>query len=410
MNTDPVTPEACGMSSERLARITPFLGNYLEKGRIPGYALLLARRGQVVFRSEQGVKDWDTQEAITPDTIYRIYSMTKPITSVALMMLCEEGLIRLEHEVSRYIPCFEHLGVFDGGDADTYRTRKPARPVRVHDLLTHTAGLTYGLMHQHPVDALYRKRGLGQWNARGGTLAEFVEALAELPLLFSPGERWNYSVATDVVGRLIEVVSGQPLDRFLEERIFGPLGMRDTAFSVSDDRLSRLATCYEKPFGGGAIRRQDGVQDSSYRGAQSYLSGGGGLVSTVDDYLRFCRMLASGGALNGVRLLSPTTVRLMLRNHLPGNQSLEHMGDSLFTETQTRGAGFGLGFSIMLDGVASLSAAGAGTYSWGGMASTYFWVDPVEDLIGIFMTQLMPSGSYPIRPQIQSLAYAAIEE
>jgi CubicO group peptidase (beta-lactamase class C family) len=336
--------------------------------------------------------------------------MTKPITSVALMMLCEEGLIRLEHEVSRYIPCFEHLEVFDGGDADTYRTRKPARPVRVHDMLTHTAGLTYGFMHQHPVDALYRKRGLGQWNARGGTLAEFVEALAELPLLFSPGERWNYSVATDVVGRLIEVVSGQPLDRFLEERIFGPLGMRDTAFSVSDDRLSRLATCYEKPFGGGAIRPQDGVQDSSYRGAQSYLSGGGGLVSTVDDYLRFCRMLASGGALNGVRLISPTTVRLMLRNHLPGNQSLEHMGDSLFTETQTRGAGFGLGFSIMLDGVASLSAAGAGTYSWGGMASTYFWVDPVEDLIGIFMTQLMPSGSYPIRPQIQSLAYAAIEE
>lgn len=174
--------------------------------------------------------------------------------------------------------------------------------------------------------------------------------------------------------------------------------------------LSRLATCYEKPFGGGATRRQDGVQDSSYRGAQSYLSGGGGLLSTVDDYLRFCRMLANDGALDGVRLLSPTTVRLMLRNHLPGNQSLEHMGDSLFTETQTRGAGFGLGFSIMLDGVASLSAAGAGTYSWGGMASTYFWVDPVEDLIGIFMTQLMPSGSYPIRPQIQSLTSAAIEE
>ena len=406
---DIASPESVGMSSARLARISPFLASYVDTRKLPGYALLLWRRGRVVLRAEQGVKDWDTVEPISPDTIYRIYSMTKPLTSVALMMLCEEGLVRLEHEVSRYIPAFAGLRVFDGGDADSFRTREPARPMRIHDLMTHMSGLTYGFMHQHPVDALYRRRGLGTWNAQGGTLESFVAALAELPLLCSPGERWNYSVATDVIGRVVEVVSGQPLDQFLGERILAPLGMRDTAFSISDERLPRLATCYEKRFGSGEIRRQDGVTDSSYRGPQSYLSGGGGLLSTVDDYLRFCRMMLNGGVLDGVRLLSPTTVRFMTRNHLPGNSSLEQMGDSLFTETQTRGSGFGLGFSVVQDSVRSLTAASEGSYSWGGMASTYFWIDPAQELIGIFMAQLMPSGTYPIRPQLQTLSYAAIE-
>ncbi|MFM7783163.1 MAG: serine hydrolase domain-containing protein, partial [Gammaproteobacteria bacterium] len=335
-------PGSAGMSTARLARIPAFFQRYLDERQFAGYAALIARRGQVVFRCEEGVKDRDSGEPIAPDTIYRIYSMTKPITSVALMMLCEEGAIRLEHEVARYIPSFAGLQVFDGGDAESYRTRPPARPMRVHDLLTHTSGLTYGFMHQHPVDALYRRRGLGDWGDRGETLEEFVEALSQLPLLFSPGERWNYSVSTDVCGRLVEIASGERLDDFLHTRILAPLGMHDTAFAIEDAKLPRLATCYEKVFGSKRVRRQDGVEDSSYRGAQSYLSGGGGLLSTMDDYLRFCRMLANGGALDGVRLLSPRTLAFMTRNHLPGNRTIAAMGDSLFTETQTKGSGFGL--------------------------------------------------------------------
>jgi CubicO group peptidase (beta-lactamase class C family) len=408
INTSP--PGSAGMNAERLARIPAFFRRYLDERQLAGYAALITRRGKVVFRCAEGVKDWDSGEPITPDTIYRIYSMTKPITSVALMMLCEEGAIRPEHEVARYIPSFAGLQVFDGGDAESYRTRPPTRPMRVHDLLTHTSGLTYGFMHQHPVDALYRRRGLGDWGDRGETLEEFVEALSGLPLLFSPGDRWNYSVSTDVCGRLVEIVSGERLDDFLHARILAPLGMHDTAFAIDDAKLPRLAACYEKVFGSKRVRRQDGVEDSSYRGVQSYLSGGGGLLSTLDDYLRFCRMLANGGALNGVRLLSPRTVSFMTRNHLSGNRTIAEMGDSLFTETQTKGSGFGLGFSVVLDPVESLSPASAGSYSWGGMASTWFWIDPAEDLIGVFMTQLIPSSAYPLRQELQTLVYAAIED
>lgn len=407
---DTSPPASAGMNASRLARIPRYFARYLEERQLAGYAAVIARRGKVVFRCEEGVKDWDSGEPVTPDTLYRIYSMTKPITSVALMMLCEEGAIRLEHEVARYIPSFAGLQVFDGGDAESYRTRAPTRPMRVHDLLTHTSGLTYGFMHQHPVDALYRRRGLGSWGDNGESLEDFVEALAGLPLLFSPGERWNYSVSTDVCGRLVELASGQRLDEFLHARILAPLGMCDTAFAIEDAKLPRFATCYEKIFGSKRVRRQDGVEDSSYRGAQSYLSGGGGLVSTMDDYLRFCRMLANGGALDGVRLLSPRTVAFMTRNHLADNRTIAAMGDSLFTETQTRGSGFGLGFSVVLDPVESLSPASAGSYSWGGMASTWFWIDPAEELIGVFMTQLIPSSAYPLRQELQTLVYAAIEE
>ena len=407
---DPCTigdPVELGLDAGLLARIPEFFESYLERKALSGFSVLVARQGQVAYRAERGVLDWDTGKSLARDTIFRIYSMSKPVTSVALMMLCEQGLIRLEHEVSRYIPEFAELRVFDSGDTQRYHTHPPARPMRVHDLLTHTSGLTYSFMNQHPVDALYR-RELGDTLARGETLGQFVSALARLPLLYSPGERWNYSVATDVCGRLVEIVSGQALDAFFRDRIFEPLGMADTGFTVAEENIGRFASCYEIIPGSSRIRKQDDAASSVYRGPCSFLSGGAGLLSTTDDYLRFCQMLLSGGTLNGARLLSPGTVRFMTLNHLPANRTLAEMGDSLFSEARMDGSGFGLGFSVVIDPVRALAPASAGSFSWGGMASTYFWIDPAEELIGIFMTQLMPSGSYPLRPQLQTLVYAAL--
>ena len=402
-------PAELGLDAACLARIPEFLETYLERKMLPGFSVLVARRGRVAWRTERGVLDWDTGIPLGADTIFRIYSMTKPVTSLALMMLYEQGLIRLEHDVSRYIPEFAQLRVFDAGDADKYSTRAPARKMRVHDLLTHTSGLSYSFMHQHPVDALYR-RELGDTRARGETLEQFVSGLARLPLLYSPGERWNYSVATDVCGRLVEIVSGQSLDTFFRERIFAPLGMPDTGFTVAEEDIGRFASCYEKLPGNSRIRKQDDAASSVYRGTCSFLSGGGGLVSTTDDYLRFCQMLLNGGTLNGARLLSPGTLRFMTLNHLPANRTLAEMGDTLFSEARMDGSGFGLGFSVVIDRVRALAPTSEGSFSWGGMASTYFWIDPAEELIGIFMTQLMPSGCYPIRPQLQTLVYAALDD
>ncbi len=405
-----VDPAEVGLNADRLARIPDFFAPYIEKGRLPCCAVLVARAGQIAHLSFQGATEMGGTTPIDRDTIYRIYSMTKPVTSVAAMMLFEEGRLRLDHEVSRYIPEFADVMVFDGGTPAEPKLRKPDRPMMVRDLFLHTSGLTYAFLQQGEADAIYRARGLdySRWE---GDLQSFSAALAKAPLAFSPGDRWNYSNATDVLGRVVEVASGMSLDAFFQTRIFGPLGMHDTGFHVPADQIERLMACYwRNPVNGEIAQSDPGGAASAYARPPNVFSGGGGLVSTIGDYLRFCLMLVQNGELDGVRLLSPKTLEFMTVNHLPDNKTIAQMGDKTFSETRMEGSGFGLGWAVTTDVIATTQPGSVGTFSWGGMASTFFWIDPAEDLIAIQMTQLMPSGSYPIRPQLQQLVYAAIEE
>ncbi|MDR3514162.1 MAG: serine hydrolase [Caulobacteraceae bacterium] len=401
-------PEAVGLSSERLARIDHFLEReYIASGKLKGAQILIARSGHVAHFSSLGMMDAERGRPMTDDTLFRIYSMTKPITSVAFMMLVEEGLVALDDPVSRYIPAWANLGVYDGGFMESFRTRRPDRPMQVVDLLRHTSGLTYGFQQRTNVDAAYRKLGIGEIE-KSGTLEGMIEALAGLPLEFSPGEAWNYSVSTDVLGYLVGVISGQPFEAFLKERVLEPLKMVDTDFFAPPDKAGRLAACYALTERGVAL--QDDPVKSSYLAPPSLISGGGGLVSTSADYLRFCQMLVNGGELDGVRLLSPKTIALMGANHLPGGADLASLSRSLFSEAAYAGIGFGLGFSTTIDPAATLIPATYGDLSWGGAASTTFWVDPDEELIAIMMTQLLPSSAYPIRRQLRTLVYSAFTE
>lgn len=404
------TPANAGMCADRLARMPSFFQSYLDRKKFSGLSLLVSRGGSIVHQSHQGVMDWETKKPIEADTLFRIYSMTKPITSVALMMLYEEGAFRLEHELFRYLPEFADVKVFESGDVESFTTRAPDRPIQVRDLLTHTSGLTYDFLVQHPVDKMYRRSKLRGIGSEDLTLEAFVQQLAQHPLVFSPGTKWNYSFATDVCGRLVEVLSGQALDKFFQTRIFEPLGMTDTFFRVPQDKAHRLATCYERDPATKEIKVQDAGATSVYLNDRAFLSGGGGLVSSLGDYHRFCRMLLNGGELDGHRLLSPTTVDFMTQNHLPEGRTMAEMGDESFSEARMDGSGFGLGFSVVLNPVDTYAPGSEGSYSWGGAASTYFWIDPAEELIGILLTQIMPSAAYPIRPQFQQLVYAAITE
>ncbi len=395
-----------GMSEERLQRLGRHLDRYVIDGRLPGYACLVSRHGVEAWFGASGQRDVERGLAVTRDTVFRIYSMTKPITSVALMTLYERGLFQLDDPVARYIPQWRDLRVFAGGDANTYSVRRPDRPMVIKDLLTHTSGLTYGFQHAHPVDALYRARGVGLLTSTM-TLAEMIDALAELPLQFSPGARWNYSVATDVLGYLVERLADQDLDDFIRSTITAPLGMSDSGFTVPAGASARFAACYERSRGDG-LRLQDDPENSSYHARPLFLSGGGGMVSTLDDYHRFARMLLGGGAVEGVRILGRKTLAYMTANHLPGNRDLAAMGQPAFAETPFEGIGFGLGFSVVLDPVAANVLDSPGEFAWGGAASTYFFVDPREELVVIFMTQLLPSSAYPIRRQLKTLVYQAL--
>ena len=401
-------PEKVGLSGERLDRIQAFFDErYVATGKLAGVLTLVARRGQVAHLGCCGLRNVATGEAMTADTIFRIYSMTKPIVSVALMTLYEEGRFQLDDPVSRFIPAWADLRVWSDGNPDSYATTFPEREMQIRDLLTHTSGLTYGFMARHPVDSLYRRRGV---DADGSeTLAEMVEKLAELPLLFSPGTRWSYSVATDVCGHLCEVLSGRPLDALLRERIFEPLAMVDTGFSVPDDQAHRLAANYawtpKDP-----LLVFDDPATSTYRTPPSFLSGGGGLVSTAHDYLRFASMLANRGELDGARVLGRKTVEHMTLNHLPGGVDLAAMGQRVFSEISYDGIGFGLGFSVMLDPARAGVIGSVGEHGWGGAASTMFWVDRSEELVGMILTQLMPSSTHPIRRELKALVYQALIE
>ncbi|MGK2947724.1 MAG: serine hydrolase domain-containing protein [Acidimicrobiales bacterium] len=398
-------PEDLDLSAERLQRADGAMHAYVDAGKLPGVQTLVSRRGQLVHHDCYGWSDVEAEVPVTADTIYRIYSMTKPITSVALMMLYEQGHFLLENPVQRFLPEFGEVQVWDGGTAEAPQTRAPARPMTIHDVLTHQSGLTYGFHFQHPVDELYRQAELGNFTEPTYDLAEGIARMATLPLLFDPGAGWNYSMSTDVCGRLIEVMSGRSLDAFLRDEVLGPLGMVDTAFHAPEDQLDRCSPLY--------VRAGDGHLQA-FAPARSmvrppeFLSGGGGLVGTGVDYLRFTHFLLNGGELDGVRLLGPRTVAYMTRNHLAGGKLLNECGQSTFSEAATEGTGFGLGFSVIEDAAALQNLASEGEFAWGGAASTAFWVDPVEEICVVFMTQLLPSDTYPIRRQLRATVNQAI--
>jgi CubicO group peptidase (beta-lactamase class C family) len=400
-----IDPAEVGVDAGRLTRIDDRLGRYVDEGLLAGWLVVVARHGHVVHCSTRGRRDLESGASVETDTVWRLFSMTKPITSVAAMMLYEEGAFQLKDPISTWLPEYADMRVYKGGSEQAPVTVPATEPIRVWHLLTHTSGLTYGFHHVHPVDAMYRAAGFEWGSPRQLDLAGVSGAYAQLPLVFEPGAEWNYGVSTDVLGRLVEVVSGQTLDEFFASRILGPLGMTDTAF-WADERLSdRLATLYVRGPEGGAVPTPMG-RAALHR--PPALSGGGGLVGTAGDYLRFAEMLRRGGELDGVRLLSDRTVAYMTRNHLPGGVDLETYGRPLFAETTYTGVGFGLGFSVDLDAAATKVLGVEGTYGWGGAASTTFWVDPAEDTSVVFMTQLLPSSTYPLRPQLKALVTQAL--
>lgn len=402
-----VNPETLGLNAAQLARIGEHLrGRYLEPGKLPGSVTLVARYGRVGLLDVAGLSDLERDTPMSVDTIFRIYSMSKPITSVALMMLYERGLFSLDDPVHRFIPEWRNLGVRTAGAFPQFATAPCARPMTIRDLLRHTSGLTYDFLRESNLDYAYRKLQIGN-PAPGYTLKHMIEQLAQLPLEFSPGTRWNYSLATDVLGYLIEVISGQSLPDYLQEHLFGPLGMVDTAFNIAPDKVHRLASCYERDAAKNLVCNDDG-QDSRFRDRVFY-SGGGGLLSTVGDYFRFCQMLLQGGTLDGVRILGSRTLEYMMANHLPGDVDLEQFAMGSFSETEYEGVGFGLGFANRIDPVKNGNLASLGSFFWGGLASTLFWVDPEEELVVIFMTQLMPSSTFNLRGQLESMVYAALD-
>lgn len=416
----PASPETAGMSKAAFDRIEEHLKRrYLDAGRFPGTQLLVFRRGNVVHSSVQGLADIERKTPMKDDTIFRIYSMTKPITSVAFMMLVEQGLVALDEPVHKYIPEWKNLGVFQAGTSPAFMTRPPTRPMQIVDLLRHTSGLTYGFQQRSNVDAAYRDKQIGAVE-KAGTLDSMIADLANIPLEFSPGEAWNYSVSTDVIGYLVGKISGMPFEQFLKERIFNPLGMTDTDFHVPADKAHRFAACYNATAGGmmsfhapgakNSLTLQDDPTTSSFLSPPDFISGGGGLCSTAADYLTFCRALLNGGELGGVRLIGPKTLALMTSNHLPGNRDLPEMSRSMFAEATYNGIGFGLGFSVTMDPAKTLIAGSPGEYAWGGAATTSFWIDPAEELIAIFMTQVLPSSAYPIRRELRTMVYAAITD
>jgi len=400
-------PAEVGVDPERLARIDAHLARYVDEERLAGWQVLVTRRGRTVHSSTYGSRDLERGLPVEPDTLWRIYSMTKPVTAVATMQLYERGLLSLNDEVSRWIPELGDMRVLVGGNAEQPKTVPATEPIRLWHLLTHTAGLTYAFTRSSVLDELYAGHGADSLADPDTDLAEMCERWGSLPLLFNPGTAWNYSVATDALGRVLEVVTGQTLEEVFAEQILGPLGMHDTRWHVDGDDVSRLAALYVPNPSTGKALRHDAMGDQALR-PPKMLSGGGGLISTAADYARFTAMLVRGGELDGVRLLGPRTLAYMTRNHLPRGGTLVSLGRGQFAETAYEGIGFGLGFGVSVDPVATKTTATPGEFTWGGLASTAFWVDPVEQLTAHFYAQLVPSSTYPIRTQLRQLVYAAL--
>ncbi len=405
---EPSKPEEVGLCSKRLRNIDRHIqARYIEPGHLPGTLTLVARGGRTAYLNCQGMANAEQQQSVQEDTLFRIYSMTKPITSVALMMLYEAGHFQLMDPVHSYIPEFRDLRVYESGIYPDFFTKPTKRPMRIMDLLTHTSGLTYGFLNRSNLDAAYRELQLDLDTPKGFTTRTLIEQLAKLPLEFSPGEAWNYSVSTDVLGYLVEVLSGQSLADFFQQRIFTPLNMQNTGFHVPVHQQARFAACYQYCHGG-SFSLQDDSASSSFLSPPTFFSGGGGLISTAADYLRFAQMFLNGGQLDGTRLLSPRTVAYMGRNHLPNEKTLPALATGSFSETPFEGVGFGLGFAVRDNAVSAGVLSSEGELSWGGLASTHFWIDPQEDLIAIFMTQLIPSSSYNIRNELRTLVYSCL--
>ena len=403
-----ITVGGTGISIDALQRLDRhLLERYIEPQKIAGCLTLISRRGEIAHLSALGMMDRERGKPMATDAIFRIYSMTKPITSVALMMLFERGAFQLSDPVARFIPQWKNLRVMTGGEYPDYATTPAERPMTVRDLLSHQSGLTYGFM-EGALEAGYFKHEVYQAGAmRGRDLQSMIDRLAELPLKFSPGDNWNYGVSTDVCGYLVQELSGQRYDEYLREQIFEPLGMDDTGFHVPPEKQHRFAANYERG-PDRQLRLLDDPADSHYLEEQTFFSGGGGLVSTAQDYQRFCQMLLNGGQLDGARILGPKTIDLMTQNHLPNNDELSARALGTFSETANDGVGFGLGFAVLLDLPRTQNVGSVGEYYWGGAASTIFWIDPAEDLIAIFMTQFMPSGTFNFRGQIKQLLYPGL--
>ncbi len=409
--------DSVGLSSERLARLDRTMKEkYVDTGQLPGFIVQVFRRGELAHTGMSGFMDIERGKKMQEDAIFRIYSMTKPITAVALMMLVEEGKIALDDDVHTHIPSWKNLRVYVSGipslTANTqgqFITAPPKRRMRVIDLATHTSGLTYGFMTRTAVDAEYRRLKIGDFQTPGG-LDAFIEQLANLPLDFSPGDYWTYSVSIDVLGYLVQKLSGQTFGEFLRTRIFEPLGMHDTAFSVPKSKLDRLCSCYV-PKKGGGLEIQDDGQNSTFAEPPKLESGGGGLVSTAHDYLRFCRMMLNGGELDGVRILSPKTVGMFRLNLLPGGRLMADMqpAEGMFSEAGYAGVGFSIGCGVTVDPAKTHVPGSAGEYFWGGAAATAFWIDPEEDLTVVFMTQVMGTEArLTLRRDLRTLVYAAV--
>ncbi|HEY2480958.1 MAG TPA: serine hydrolase domain-containing protein [Caulobacteraceae bacterium] len=408
-----LAPKNTGLSTARLERITEHLDrSYIAPGKIAGCQVAVARHGHLAYFRSLGSMDLERGKAMGEDAIFRIYSMTKPITAVALMTLYERGYFQLNDPVSRFFPTWKGQRVWKSGRGAEMVTEDPVRPLSMRDMLCHTGGLTYGAALVAlgapdtglAVDQVYAE--LGVRRGRGETLMQFMDKLAKVPLLYQPGERWMYSLSTDVCGALVEKISGVRFDKFLRETIFEPLGMKDTAFAVPADKRDRFCANYRRN-PDKSLGLIDDPATSEYLTEPSFFSGGGGLTGTTEDYLRFCEMLRRGGEFEGARILGPRTIELMRRNHLKDGKDLTQMAIGGFSETANEGVGFGLGFATTLDGVRN-GGLGEGDYYWGGAASTIFWVDPKEDLSVVFMTQLMPSGSFNFRGQLKSIIYSSI--
>jgi len=396
-----------GFDSQRLATVSELVDRYVAEGKLAGAQVQVAHRGEVALRHTVGRADVASDRPLGDDAIYRIYSMTKPITSIALMQLYEQGRVLLEDPVSAYIPEFAEMQVFTGGTPTAPKVRPAQTVMTVKDVLTHAWGLTYGFFFQNNLDAMYREDGLGDFQLPDYTLEEGMRRLATKPLAFDPGTAWNYSMSTDVCGRLVEVISGMGLDQYFAEHITPPLGMADTAFHVPADKVHRFTSNYqltpEDP-----LATFDSFDSSPYLSPPVFLSGGGGLVGTVDDYQRFVDMLLNGGELDGRRIIGRKTLEYMTINHLPEGKTLNELGQSLFSEAVMEGMGFGLGFSTLVDPARNGAVSSSGEFAWGGAASTAFWVDPVEEITCVFMTQLMPSSSYPLRRELKATVYQAL--
>jgi CubicO group peptidase (beta-lactamase class C family) len=420
------TPEHLGLSTERLQRLGDWLEQQVDSGRLAGASAIVGRRGKIAFCQSAGLAERESDRPFKRDTLTRIFSMTKPVTTVAAMMLYEEGHFQLDDPIARYLPEFADTPVWIGNGASIDEVEPQTTPITVRQLMNHTSGLTYEFMHASPVDDYYRSNGIN-FQGTGHTLEEMVGKLATAPLLCQPGSQWNYSVSTDVLGRLVEVWSGQSLQTFFRTRIFEPLNMQDTDFHVAESNHQRFAALYG-PEGGGnmasvgrtstptglaaktpaALELLDPAAGSRYTRPTPLFSGGGGLTGSLDDYATFCQMLLNGGELNGRRLLSPVTVAYMCQNQLPDNRDMAAMGQPVWSETSYDGIGVGLGFAVVLDPVKAHIITSPGEAHWGGAASTFFWIDKHQELFTVFFTQLMPSSTYPLRRELRSRVYQAI--